>query len=84
MNDIAVRLAEAIADEANTIAKYSRDYIAINELNTESSADVLARYVSIISEELKHVLEFTQEYVRVTGIEPEDYEVVKDDESDSL
>lgn len=84
MNDIAVRLAEAIADEANTIAKYSRDCIAINELNTESSAEVLARYVSIISEELKHVLEFTQEYVRVTGIEPEDYEVVKDDESDSL
>lgn len=84
MNDIAVRLAEAIADEANTIAKYSRDYIAINELNTESSAEVLARYVSIIAEELKHVLEFTQEYVRVTGIEPEDYEVVKDDEPDSL
>lgn len=84
MNDIAVRLAEAIADEANTIAKYSRDYIAINELNAESSAEVLARYVSIIAEELKHVLEFTQEYVRVTGIEPEDYEVVKDDEPDSL
>lgn len=84
MNDIAVRLAEAIADEANTIAKYSRDYIAINELNDKDSGEVLVRFVSIISEELKHVLEFTQEYVRVTGIEPEDYEVVKDDESNSL
>lgn len=84
MNDIAVRLAEAIADEANTIAKYSRDYIAIGELSDTDSAEVLARYVSIISEELKHILEFTQEYVRVTGIEPEDYEVVKDDESDSI
>lgn len=84
MNDIAVRLAEAIADEANTIAKYSRDYIAIEEQNAEDLAEVLARYVSIISEELKHVLEFTQEYVRETGIEPEDYEVVKDDEPDSL
>lgn len=84
MNDIAVRLAEAIADEANTIAKYSRDYIAINALNAEDSAEVLARFVSIVAEELKHILEFTQEYVRVTGIEPEDYEVVKDDESDSI
>lgn len=84
MNEIAVRLAEAIADEANTIAKYSRDYIAIDELNAENSIEVLERFVSIISEELKHVLEFTQEYVRVTGIEPEDYEVVKDDESDSV
>lgn len=84
MNDIAVRLAEAIADEANTIAKYSRDYIAIDELNAENSIEVLERFVSIISEELKHVLEFTQEYVRVTSIEPEDYEVVKDDESDSI
>lgn len=84
MNDIAVRLAEAIADEANTIAKYSRDYIAINALNAEDSAEVLAHYISILSEELKHVLEFTQEYVNVTGIEPEDYEVVKDDESDII
>lgn len=84
MNEIAVRLAEAIADEANTIAKYSRDYIAIDELNAENSIEVLERFVSIISEELKHVLEFTQEYVRVTSIEPEDYEVVKDDESDSI
>lgn len=83
MNDIAVRLAEAIADEANTIAKYSRDYIAINELNDKDSEEVLAHFASIISEELKHVLEFTQEYVRVTGIEPEDYEV-KDDEADSI
>lgn len=84
MNEIAVRLAEAIADEANTIAKYSRDYIAIDELSDTDSAEVLERFSSIISEELKHVLEFTQEYVRVTGIEPEDYEVVKDNESDSI
>lgn len=84
MNDIAVRLAEAIADEANTIAKYSRDYIAIDVLNDSESGEVLARFASIISEELKHVLEFTQEYVRITGIEPEDYEVVKDDESDNI
>lgn len=84
MNEIAIRLAEAIADEANTIAKYSRDYIAIDELSDTDSAEVLERFASIISEELKHVLEFTQEYVRVTGIEPEDYEVVKDDESDSI
>lgn len=79
MNDTAVRLAEALADEANTIAKYTRDMIAIGLENIESSASVIDRFKSVIAEELKHVLEFTQEYVNVTGIQPEDYEVEKDD-----
>lgn len=78
MDDTAVRLAEAMADEANTIAKYTRDIIAIRQENKENSERVINKLRSIIAEELKHELELTQEYVNKTEIQPEGYEVEKD------
>lgn len=80
MNEIAVRFAEDIADEANTIVKYTRDMIAIAAENAEDAEGAIETIRSIIAEELKHILMFTEGYSDNTGITPEDYEVIKDNE----
>lgn len=80
MNEIAVRFAEDIADEANTIVKYTRDMIAITQENAEGAEIAIETIRSIIAEELKHILMFAEGYSDLMSIAPEDYEVVKDDE----
>lgn len=60
--DIAIRLADSVADEANTIAKYTA-YMKDN-----ADENVNAQYKEVVSDELNHLFRFALEYAKESGI----------------
>lgn len=60
--DIAIRLADAAADEATTIAKYTAF------MRDNDGSMVNAQYEEVISDELNHLLRFALEYAKESGI----------------
>lgn len=66
MNESAINAAQSASEEMETVKLYTE---RMNQAKTEEEKEM---YKKIIAEELKHVWQFLQLYVSVTGIDAEE------------
>lgn len=66
MNKSAMNAAQSASEEMETVKLYTE---RMNEAQTDEEKEM---YRKIIAEELKHVVQFVEFYVAVTGIEAEE------------
>lgn len=65
----AINAIRGAADEANTIAEYLNRLIDRGEATTEEAENEIEVYSEIISDELNHIIKFTELASELCGIE---------------
>lgn len=65
----AINAIRGAADEANTIAEYLNRLIDRGEAATEEAENEIEVYSEIISDELNHIIKFTELASELCGIE---------------
>lgn len=75
----AINIAQSASEEYETIKLYLGRMLEALE---NGEGEPVATYIDVIQEELKHGLQFTEQIVELTGIEPEDFETPREESDD--